>query len=160
MDVSSVTGLVSGLQSATTLAKSVLGMKIDSEVRDAIIALQNNLIATQSAALENLAERDELYRRLREFEKRAEEASKWEAIKMHFKPSEYGTGPVVYTSESADFPGLYCPKCFENGRPSRMQETRASNGFHKAQCLQCETVLKLSSGANPRVLSSRTAWNH
>ena len=68
MDVSMVSGLASSLSSATQLAKALLGMKIDSEVRAAIIELQNSLIAAQSAALGSLAERDELYRKLKALE--------------------------------------------------------------------------------------------
>ena len=146
MDVSTVAGLASSLKTAGDMAKAMLGMKIDAEVRDAISALQNSLITAQSAALESLVERDELYRRLRDLEKKVEEAEDWRTFKKQFKPVDYSNGKITYTSENPDYPGLYCPKCFENNRASRLQEIRASNGFRAVECLQCDTRLTLASG--------------
>ena len=159
MDVSTVTGLVSGLQSATQLAKVALGMKIDGEVREAITELQNSLIVAQSAALQSLVERNELYERVRGLEQKIQESDDWKILRAEFNPVEFRTGRIAYSSPNPRYPGLYCPKCLENHRASRMQEMRASNGFHKAECMQCDTKLTLKSALVQEIPSTRTGWN-
>ena len=153
MDVSMVSGLASSLSSATQLAKALLGMKIDSEVRDAIIELQNSLISAQSAALGSLSERDVLYRKLKELEQQIESFSDWKSTRNKFVAVEFSTGSVAYQSADSEFEGIYCPKCLENRRISRMQEVRFENGAHRGECLQCETKLSLVKGAPMKVNS-------
>ncbi len=145
MDVSTIGGLVSGLNSATQIAKAILGMKIDSEVKSAIIELQNSLIAVQSSALSSLTEREELFRKVQQLESALIEKKDWDEVRKLFGPVEYENGHVAYFSEDSHWPGVYFLKCIENKNISRMQETKNRNGFHKLDCLQCQTSLKISS---------------
>ena len=153
MDVSMVSGLASSLSSATQLAKALLGMKIDSEVRDAIIELQNSLISAQSAALVSLSERDVLYRKLKELEQQIESTSDWKNTRNMFVAVEFSMGSVAYRSGELEFEGIYCPKCLENKRISRMQESRFENGAHRGKCLQCDTNLSFAKGAPMKINS-------
>ena len=146
MDVSMVSGLASSLSSATQLAKALLGMKIDSEVRAAIIELQNSLIAAQSAALGSLAERDELYRKLKALESQINAAEDWKITRQNFSAIEFPTGALAYKSEATEFPGIYCPKCIENNVITRMQEMNFEGGARNGRCLQCETSLSFTAG--------------
>ena len=147
MDATTVAGLATSLSSATTIVKTVLGMKVDAEVKSAIIDLQNSLISAQGAALASMAEREELMVRIKELEAQIKSSDDWSAVANHFKTDEFSGGKFVYRSDERE--GLFCPKCFENHSISRLQEGRGGNGRHVAECLQCDTKLVLSAGRTP-----------
>jgi len=154
MDGSLIAGLASSLSSAASLSKTLLGMKIDTEVRDAVIAIQSDLISAQSAALQSLEERDRLYRRIQDLESEINRRANWAAIAAKFEPYETSLA-FAYQSSDQEFKGLYCPKCFENERLARLQESKSRYNGHVGRCLQCETKLKFESGEpiTPTVVS-------
>lgn len=66
VDPTTISGLASSLASATQVTKAILGMKVDSEVKAAIIGLQNSLIMAQNSALASLGEREVLQNKVDE----------------------------------------------------------------------------------------------
>ncbi len=149
MDPSTIAGLASSLSSAATLSKTLLGMKIDSEVRDAITALQSELISAQSAALTSLSERDEMYRKIQELEEALSEKTDWIETASKFETFETRKA-FAYRAKEGSPEGLYCPKCFENKGLSRLQEDHWKNGAHYGTCLQCDVRLEFDKGTTPR----------
>ena len=149
MDVATISGLATSLASAATMTKSLLGMKIDSDVRQAVIELQNSLISAQSAALSGLAERAELMQMVSELKLEMSNQDTWKKLKVEFYTESYPNGRFFYISKNTLYPGKYCPKCFENGRLARLQESMESRGGHSVECLQCETNLRLQSSTIP-----------
>ncbi|MBD3773211.1 MAG: hypothetical protein IE921_06495 [Rhodobacteraceae bacterium] len=123
-------------------------MKVDSEVKAAISEIQSSLIAAQSAALASLAEREELFRELQELRKQLEARDEWTSTRAKFVTFETR---LAFAYKSEAFEGLYCPKCFENMKLSRLQEHRYHNGAHTGECLQCGTELRFEKGATPQV---------
>lgn len=146
MDGASISALAAGISSAVSTTRALLSMKVDGEVKAAISELQFSLITTQSAALESLAERDEMRRRIDSLEQEIQRKAVWDEVRSRFVDYETNLA-LAYRSDDERHPGLYCPKCFENEKISRMQEVRSNRRGHSGNCLQCGTQLQFSPGA-------------
>lgn len=158
MDISTIAGLGSSLSSALTVTKAVLGMKIDQEVREAVSQLQGSLIAAQTAALESLAEREVLFKKVMELEAKINSTEDWKEKSKSFNSVEFSSGAFAYQSSEDRHPGVYCAKCFENERASRLQEEKHKNGAHRGRCLQCGSDFRFSSGTISNVDSGSRSW--
>lgn len=162
MDASTFAGIAASLSSATTVAKAMMGMKIDDEVRDAVSKLQSDLISAQSAALRGLAERAELLERLEAADQKIKGYTNWaeEADKYHLV--EFPTGSQVYVRRAEhlnDEPShKLCPNCFQKGQKSILQSTKGRNGGESVQCLNCDANLKLEN--YPRPVNNRLSGGH
>ncbi|MGD0189769.1 MAG: hypothetical protein ABSD74_03395 [Rhizomicrobium sp.] len=68
MDPLTIGGTLSSLKTAADIAKTLMGLRDESQIRSKVIDLQSTIIAAQTAALESQTEQSQLLRRVRELE--------------------------------------------------------------------------------------------
>lgn len=143
-----VSGIASSLASATTITKTLLGMKIDQEVISKVSELQNAIMTAQAAALSGLAERAELIQRIEQLEFELKARGDWEKESSRYRLEETPAGPHIYVlmpdESRGEPPHRLCPNCFQKKQKSILQTTVKSNGYEKVSCPSCKIELTLS----------------
>jgi len=153
MDGSTFAGIASSLSSATTLARAMLGMKIDDEVRDAVSKIQSDLVVANSAVLVGLAERAELLENIDKLKNDLREKTNWDNVSSKYALKEFPTGAQVYVlkeTTEGEIEHKLCPNCFQNREKRILQSTSDDRGGEYVQCLKCEAKLTLVTPRPPQ----------
>ena len=155
-DVPTLSALATSLSSATTLTKTILGMKIDQEVISKVSALQSEIMSAQSAALAGIAERMELFAKTETLEKKLRLVDDWKEEASRYRLTTFPTGAQVYVlvAEKADGEPEHrvCPNCFQTQRKSLLQTIARVRGGEVVDCPNCKLRLELiQSGPAPRI---------
>jgi hypothetical protein len=147
-DMIAISSAATGLQAAGHIVKSLIGLKITSEVQAKIMELQAVIFAAQGDALAAQAEQFTLAQRVRDLEAEVTKAKAWEAEKERYQLQEFPTGAFAYSlkSEAANGepPHRICANCYQEGHKSILQTIARHSGGEVAECLRCKARLTLT----------------
>jgi hypothetical protein len=139
---------IAGLQTATKIAKAFVDLKIDSAVTDKAIELQGTIVSLQQQLLliqekmKSLSDaKDEIERRLMEYEK-------WDVTESQYDLKRLVFGGSVRMS-NANHPSpkdlhWLCPNCFEKRSKSFLQPTY-DKGIYWYHCPECSIEFRFNS---------------
>ena len=154
-DVGGFEVMVQGLQTATTIAKELLGLKLSRNVSAKIIEMNAVILTAQSSALTAQAREMELTYRVRKLEEEVVQFKEWEVQKDNYElKSIEGTSfaymikELVKTSEPKHW---LCQPCFENAKKSVLQgkEHPAQGRGRFWACNNCGTNILVMYGTTP-----------
>ena len=161
-DLVSIASAASGLQSAGQIVKSLVGLKVSSEVQAKVIELQAVIMAAQGDALAAQSDQFALLERIRNLEAEVAKAKAWEAEKARYQLQEFPAGALAYVLKPDAANGepshRICPKCYNEGHKSLLKVKTKRNGGERVECHRCDSNLLLSPFPEPRIERHTTGY--
>ena len=147
MDMTLIQGTISGLKTASDIAKSFLELKSIADVQGKVIELQSAILSAQSSALSANADQAAMVEEIRTLKKEITDIKAWEEQKQRYKlvnPWE-GAISVVYSlkeSRKNSEPAHWiCTKCYDDGRRTILQPRENKDGFVLLVCPTCKSEI-------------------
>lgn len=143
VDIASITAAVTGLKTAADIAKSMIGLKTESEIRAKVIELQSVILAAQSSALAANSDQFALLERARELEGELASVKAWESEKQRYKLRDFGGGTFAYVLDpersEGEPPHRLCAACFHKEEKSILQfQYESGTSQDKYLCTACK----------------------
>jgi hypothetical protein len=161
-DLASIASAATGLQSAGQIVKSLVGLKVSSEVQAKVIELQAVIMAAQGDALAAQSDQFALLERIRSLEAEVAKAKAWDTEKDRYKLQEFPTGALAYVLKPDASDGepshRVCPKCYNEGHKSLLQVKTRRSGGERVECHRCNSDLLLSPFPEPRIERQTTSY--
>lgn len=130
--VSEITAAYESLKAATNIARGLKNLETKTEVNQAVIDLQEQLLETQQLLLSLQEEAQNMRDKLAELQKIDE--SKFEVTEIEYEGHTY-SGRNAYQKKDT---GVYfCPVCFSEGRLVPLQFSQEGTSIRR--CGSCET---------------------
>ena len=147
VDVNAIVAAISGLKTATEIAKGIMDIKSVSEVQGKVIDLQSVILSAQSSALTAQSEQFSLQDKIRELEAEITKLSIWENERGRYQLEELPPGILVYKlkagMENGEPRHRICATCYNKGIKSLLHIIGEGNGLTSWKCYGC--------GFNPEV---------
>jgi hypothetical protein len=147
MDASSIAAITTALSGALDITKGMLSLKSQAELSSFAIDLNSKLIDAQQAIFAVNDERQKLLDKIRELEKRIEQAEDWAVEKGRYQLiSPWPGRPVsVYhlkkASANGEEPHWLCPNCFQQRRKSVLNTNQKKGERVHLVCGICKTSI-------------------
>ena len=146
--------MVQGLQTATTIAKELLGHKLSRDVSAKIFEMNAVILSTQSSALTAQAREMELADRVRKLEEEVVHLKDWDVQKDNYELQCLAGTAFAYTVkegvEASGPPHWLCQPCFEISKKSVLQmRKRLERGFGVWGCSVCNAEIRVAAGTHP-----------
>jgi len=128
----------SALKTAYEIAKGLKDIHDRVQLNDAIIDLQERILAAQEAAA---SARD----RLRELQETVAAYENWATIEARYQLKDFGNHTFAYELKSIDDEPyhLVCPSCFQERRRQILQYVSQSNNQRHYRCGSCKQTFSL-----------------
>jgi hypothetical protein len=143
VDMASISAAVTGLKTATDIAKGLMDLKTTAEVQGKVIELQGVILAAQSSALAAQSDQFTLLERIRELEREMAQLEAWDAEKKRYKLKDYGGGTFAYELKPEEARGepmhRVCAACYQKRHIAILQFVGQSSGQDHYRCLACKT---------------------
>ena len=109
-----IAGMLATVTAAHELAKSVIGGKVDAEVKAKASELADSIIGLQGAIFTLQAKNHELLDKNRDLQEQLNDQNQWTAIEDRYELTEICEGTFLYSlKEGSTEPHHYiCPQCF------------------------------------------------
>lgn len=161
-DLASIASAATGLQAAGQIVKSMVGLKVSSEVQTKVIELQSIIMAAQGDALAAQSDQFALLERIRNLEAEIAKARAWEAEKERYHLQEFPSGALAYVLKPDAANGepshRICPKCYNEGYKSLLQVKSKRGGGERVECHRCNSDLLLTPFPATRIESQTTGY--
>ena len=158
-DLAAISSAATGLQAAGQIVKSLVGLKISSEVQTKVIELQAVIMAAQGDALAAQSDQFALLERIRNLEAEVAKAKAWEAEKERYALTEFPTGVFAYVlkpdAAGGEPPHRVCASCYQEAHKSILQTLRREHGGEYVECKRCKSTFLLSAFHEPPINYTR-----
>lgn len=128
MDMSLIQGTITGLKTASNIAKSFLELKSISDVQGKVIDLQSAILSAQSSALAANSDQAAMAEQIRALKEEMARVKAWETEKQRYKLVALWTGSLAYalkeSMKKSEPPHYICTKCYEDGRMSILNQKK------------------------------------
>ena len=146
--IGEASAVVASIKAAMDIAKGASGLKSETEINLAVIAIQRALLEAQTAAFDDRERLAAQQRQIVELESQLTQIRNWEADKARYKLTEAATGVLVYAlkPECADGEPDHrlCVNCLNDGRKSVLQVVARHSGGERVGCHHCSFKSTLS----------------
>lgn len=147
MDMSLIQGTITGLKTASDIAKGFLELKSITDVQTKAIDLQSAILSAQSNALAANSDQAAMVEQIRTLKVEVACVKAWEVQKQRYQLTQFmnGTGVVYTLKESmsnAEPPHWICTKCYEEGKRMILQPA-TNNGFIHIVCPSCKLDISI-----------------
>lgn len=151
VDVATISGAVSSLQTAAQIAKSLIGLRDTAMIQGKVIELQSAILAAQSSALTAQSEQSTLIERIRELEKKIADLEAWETEKERYALREISPGAIAYlvkaSAQGSEPVHAICTNCYQHGRKSILQWFVGGFGTDATfDCPSCKVRVEATTG--------------
>lgn len=147
---------IGALKGAYDIAKTLKDITDRVKLNEAIIDLQNRILAAQEEALE-------ARERLRDMQQQIASFENWERTAARYQLKDFGGSTYAYElrAEASDGepPHKACPRCFESKKRSILHfKLRDASSRDHYKCEVCGTVFELGVRSLPKPPRS-TSWD-
>jgi hypothetical protein len=146
MDMSLIQGTITGLKTASDIAKGFLELKSITDVQGKVIELQSAILSAQSSALAANSDQAAMVEQIRTLKEEIASVKAWETQKQRYKLANPWNGAVVYSlkesmanSEPAHW---ICTSCYETGRKSILNPIKSKDGDFLLVCPVCKSQIQ------------------
>ncbi len=140
-DASSIAAAVAGLQTAFSITKGILELKIDARIRDQAIKLQEAILATQKELFDAQQNQFAMADEVRTLRAKLTEFENWEDRAQCYELTELPPGIFVYSIKDesrGSAPAHYvCATCFNRRTISYLNKDEPSMGLTNLHCPAC-----------------------
>lgn len=143
MDLTVIGGAITGLKTATDIAKGLIGINTAVEVNAKAIELQRALISALADAVRAQETQSALTEEIRNLKRQLAHNEEFAADMKRYKLNVPWPGSTVYALDaemSNGEPAHYlCPNCYQAKKKSILQTVRVENNFLAFACPSCRT---------------------
>jgi len=154
MDMSLIQGTITGLKTASDIAKSFLELKSIADVQTKVIELQSAILSAQSSALAANSDQAAMVEQIRTLKEEIASVKAWETQKQRYKLVTPWSAGVAYalkqSMSDSEPPHLLCTNCYENGRKSILNPISDSNAFISYVCPVCKSQIPTGYRGSPK----------
>ncbi len=141
MDATTIAAAIGGLRTAGDIARSILDLKIDSEISEKVIELQRQILSAQEAALSTQQLQMELLETKRQLEKEIADLKAWDRERENYELKDIARGTFAYVPKpnpntSEPFHWL-CTNCFETRKKSILQAGQSGGSNSRDRAYHC-----------------------
>lgn len=145
MDMSLIQGTITGLKTASDIAKGFLDLKNLSEVQGKVIELQAVILNTQSSAMAANSAQFAAVEEIRAIKEEVMSIKAWEAQKKRYKLVSPWQGTVLYALKESvsdsEPPHWICTHCYENGSKGFLNHKEESQSLFMV-CAKCKNKIQ------------------
>lgn len=154
VDMTLIQGAVTGLKTASDIAKSFLQLKSLTDVQGKVIELQSAIMSAQSSALAAQSDQFAMLEQIRALKEEIAQVKAWETEKQRYQMANPLTGGIVYALKHSMCNGqpahYICANCYENGKRSILQDGREKDKLATFLfCPACKTQSPTGYNAFP-----------
>ena len=143
MDLSLIQGTITGLKTASDIAKGFLELKSLADVQTKVIDLQSAILSAQSNALSANADQAAAAEEIRKLKEELARLKAWEEQRKRYRLVSPWTGAAVYALREAekgsDPPHWICTKCYEDNRRSILNPRKNPDYWFSYVCPVCKS---------------------
>ena len=132
------------LQSASQLAKTLIGFRDTTMIDSKVIELRDHLIEAQGSTMQAQTQQSALIQEVRDLKQQIMDMEKWNEEKQRYQLVEPWPGCYVYalkeSGKGADPAHWICEHCYQDGRKSILQNNQKRDGriHHIIKCSHCQ----------------------
>lgn len=146
MDMTLITGTISGLKTASDIAKSLLEIKKITDINGKVAELQSVILSAQSSAIEANSAQFAMIEEIRNLKEEMARIKAWNTEKQRYVLTPLAdTGAVAYalkkSMSSAEPPHYICTNCYEDGRKSILGPQKRTTGRVSLCCPKCKSEI-------------------
>jgi hypothetical protein len=146
MDLTLIQGAISGLKTASDIAKGMMDLKSIADVQTRVIDLQSAILNAQSAALSANADQAAMADDIRALKDEIERLKRWEIERTRYRLMKPFEGAVAYglreSKRDGDPAHWLCTNCFEGSRKVILNLKENSKGWSMLACPVCKGELQ------------------
>lgn len=146
MDISLIQGTITGLKTASDIAKGFLELKSITDVQGKVIELQSAILSAQSSALAANSDQATMIEQIRTLKEEIASIKAWEAQKQRYKLANLCSGAVVYSLKESMANGepahWICTSCYETGRKSILNPIKTKDNWFLLVCPVCNSQIQ------------------
>ena len=146
MDMSLIQGTITGLKTASDIAKGFLELKSIADVQGKVIELQSAILSAQSSALAANSDQAAMVEQIRTLKEEIASVKAWEGQKQRYKLANPWDGAVVYSLKQSMASGepahWICTSCYENGRKSILNPLKTKDNWFLLVCPVCNSQIQ------------------
>lgn len=136
---------ITGLKTASDIAKSLLELKSISDVQSKVIDLQSAILSAQSSALAANSDQAVMAEQIRTLKEEMVRVKAWETEKQHYTLVAPWTGGLAYalkeSMKKSEPPHYICTRCYEDGRKSILNQKKDLGGWTLYLCPICKSEI-------------------
>lgn len=145
MDMALITGTISGLKTASDIAKSFLDIKKINDISGKVAELQAVILSAQSSAIEANSAQFAMIEEIRALKEEMARIKAWDSQKERYILTSPWAGAFIYSLKESlkesEPPHWICANCYEKGVRSILQERgNSKTGFREFFC-SCGSVI-------------------
>lgn len=153
MDITLIQSTISGLKTASDIAKSFLELKSVSDIQGKVIDLQSSILSAQSSALAANSDQSAMAEEIRALKKEIADVKAWEAEKQRYELKALESGVFAYSlkqvSSGGEPPHWLCANCYTKGIKSILQNVGDFYGTTSHVCHSCKSEIKANTNVRP-----------
>ena len=146
MDMSLIQGTITGLKTASDIAKGFLELKSITDVQGKVIELQSAILSAQSSALAANSDQAAMVEQIRTLKEEIASVKAWETQKQRYKLAPPWDGSVIYALKesmaNSEPPHWICTSCYENGKKSILNQIQGKDGWYMVTCPVCKSQIQ------------------
>ena len=137
-----IESITNPLKAAGETAQKLIGLRDTAKFGDALIELQDQIIAAQQGALEAQGRELAMSEEIHELKERVAEMEIWDAEKERYELKEVVPGQFVYAVREevrgSEPPHMLCANCYNHDQKSILQTEIRNPGHHEVLfCQRC-----------------------
>src|ERR1043166_8653467 len=137
--------LVTSVNAAIQLAKTLAGVRDASMIDAKVIELREHLIEAQSGVVQAQTDQSALIQEVRDLKEKIMKMENWKEEKHRYQLRQPWSGCFVYllkeSSKGAEPPHWICAKCYDDGRRTILQPQYDKVGFVILVCPTCKSEI-------------------
>jgi hypothetical protein len=145
MDLTVIGGAISGLKTATDIAKGLVSVNTAVEVNSKAIELQRALLSAYADAVSAKETQSALQEEVRELKRQLSNSEEFAADMKRYKLDSPWPGSIVYALDSSMSNGepahYLCANCYQTKKKSILQVERTDSGFLGLKCPNCKAAV-------------------
>jgi hypothetical protein len=142
MDMTLITGTISGLKAASDIAKSLLDIKKASDISGKVAELQSVILSAQSSAIEANSAQFAMIEEIRNLKEEMTRIKAWDTEKQRYHLTSPWPGTVVYSLKESmsngEPPHWICTNCYNSGTKSILTQQQDGNSRVSFLCPKCK----------------------
>jgi hypothetical protein len=147
MPAAEIVTLITSVKSAYEIAKGISSLKAEVERNQAIAKILEILLSAQADALSMREDYQELLQSKEELSKKLREFEQWQQIESQYKLEEIHRGVYVYTTKNPEALGQpkhwLCANCWQEKKKSILQANYHHESGAKYTCPRCKTEIHM-----------------
>jgi len=151
-----IDAIMSPLNAAGDVAKSLVDIRDTVKFRDAVIKLQVHILSAQQGALTAQAREMQMAEEISRLKAHVAEIEAWAAQKERYELKEFSPGVFVYAlkpgMEGGEAPHQICQTCYQHGKRSILHADEQHSEVYHLTCHECGTQLQIGHIYPPSIL--------